>query len=85
MNTTELAKLDNNELIYGTYDEVESYCEKNDTCVDRYFNHVNPSTVQKAFTYVGNSMCDPYAIAKPIYKFNEDGSFAGLRIFKEKF
>ena len=50
--TTELAKLNNNELVYGTYDEVEAYAEKNNTCVDRYFDHINPSTVYNKFKWV---------------------------------
>ena len=81
----ELAKLNNSELVYGTYDEVEAYAEQKDSCVDRYFDHVNPATVQKNFKYIGNSMCDPYSISKPIYKWNGDGSFAGYTTFKEKF
>lgn len=85
MSEIELAKLNNNELVYGTYEEVESYCDENDTCVDRYLNHVNPATVQKAFRYIGKSMCDPYSIARPIYEWNEDGSFKGYTVFKEKF
>ena len=52
----ELAKLDNDELIYGTYEECEAYAEKKDTWVIRYFDHVNPSTVYNKFTYVGNDM-----------------------------
>ena len=40
----ELAKLDNEELVYGTYEEVEKYAEQKDTWVIRYFDHVNPST-----------------------------------------
>ena len=41
----ELARLHNGEDVYGTYEEVEEYAEKNDTCVVRYYYHVNPSTV----------------------------------------
>ena len=85
MSTTELARLDNCELVYGTYEEVENYAEEQDTCVDKYLNHVNPSTVQKAFKYIGDGLCDPYSIAKPIYKFDAEGKYEGLRVFKEKF
>ena len=42
---TELAKLQDGQLVYGTYEEVEEYAEKENTCVDRYFDHVNTSTV----------------------------------------
>mgnify|MGYP003655026368 CR=1 FL=1 len=83
--STELAKLNNNELVYGTHAEVEAYAISKNTVVDNYLNHVNPSTVQKAFTYVGNSMCDPYSIPRPIYNFDEDGVYTGMRTFKEKF
>ena len=40
----ELAKLQDGQLVYGTYEEVEAYAEKEITCVDRYFDHVNTST-----------------------------------------
>ena len=43
----ELAKLQNKELVYGTYEEVEAYAEKKETCVDRYLDHVAPFVVQK--------------------------------------
>ena len=34
----ELAKLQNGELVYGLYEEVEDYAYENDTCVDRYLD-----------------------------------------------
>jgi len=43
----ELAKLDNGELIYGTYEECEAYADKVDSWVIKYMDHVNPSTVYK--------------------------------------
>tara|TARA_B100000085_G_C18281983_1_gene406623 strand:+ start:196 stop:501 length:306 start_codon:yes stop_codon:yes gene_type:complete len=61
----ELAKLDNNELVYGTYEEVEAYAEEKDTWVIRYMDHVNPSTVYKNFKYVGNEMSNPYSVSVP--------------------
>ena len=61
----ELAKLDNEELVYGTYEEVEAYAEEKDTWVIRYFDHVNPSTVYKNFKYVGNEMSNPYSVSVP--------------------
>ena len=45
----ELARLHNGEDVYGTYEEVEAYAEKNDSCVVRYYDHVNPSTVYNKF------------------------------------
>ena len=63
--TTELAKLNNNELVYGTYDEVEAYAEEKDTCVDRYFDHVNPSTIYNKFKWVGKGLSDPFAVSVP--------------------
>lgn len=83
--TTELAKLSNNELVYGTWAEVEQYAEQNGTTVERYLNHVNPSTVQKAFKYIGKAMCDPYSIPRPIYERDEAGVYIGIKQFKEKF
>ena len=83
--TTELAKLNNGELVYGTHGEVELYAESTNTTVSQYLNHVNPSTVQKAFKYIGSAMCDPYSIPKPIYERDETGKYIGTRQFKEKF
>ena len=48
----ELAKLQNGELIYGSYEECEAYADKQNTCVDAYLDHVNPSTVYKNFKYI---------------------------------
>ena len=90
---TEKARLDNGEYILGTYEEVEKYAEDNDTCVDRYLDHVNPSCVTSKFKYVGTGN-NPYSTAKPIYNNVTDGTdkfgtqkykFLGLRVFKEKF
>lgn len=64
-NMIELAKLNNKELVYGTYEEVENYALKNNTCVDRYLDHVAPFIVQKEFKYIGNQMGDPYAVSTP--------------------
>jgi len=83
--STELAKLHNNELVYGTHAEVEAYAVSKDTVVDNYLNYVAPSTVQSHFKYVGNKLCDPYSIPRPIYKYDEDGTFIGMQTFKEKF
>ena len=80
----ELAKLQTGELVYGTYEEVEKYAEDLDTCVDRYFDHINPSNVQKYFTYIG-SKADHYQAARPIYLKDENNNFLGMREFKEKF
>jgi hypothetical protein len=64
-NNIELAKLDNNEFVYGTYEEVEAYAEEQDTCVDRYLGHVNPSTVYNKFKWIGKGMSDPFAVSVP--------------------
>jgi len=61
----ELAKLQDGQLVYGTYEEVEAYCVIAETCVERYFDHVNPSTVYKNFKYVGNEMSDLYKVSTP--------------------
>ena len=61
----ELAKLQDGQLVYGTYEEVEIYAEKENTCVDRYFDHVNTSTVYNKFKWVGTGLHDPYAVSVP--------------------
>lgn len=89
---TEKARLNNREYVLGTYEEIEKYAEEQDTCVDRYLDHVNPSCVTSKFKYVGTSV-NPYAVAKPIYinQSYEDKlgrqlyRFIGYRQFKEKF
>ena len=80
---TELARLANGENVLGTYEEIEKYADKQNTCVDQYLNHVNPSTVQSQFKYVGDSV-NPYVVANPIYIW-KDGEYLGMRKFKEKF
>ena len=89
---TEKARLDTGEYVLGTYEEIEKYAEDNNTCVDRYLDHVNPSCVTSKFKYVGTGQ-NPYAVAKPIY-INESYEdklgrqlykFTGYRQFKEKF
>ena len=61
----EIAKLQNGQLVYGTYEEVEEYADKEDTCVERYFDHVNPSTVYDKFKWVGKGLSAPYAVSVP--------------------
>ena len=61
----EIAKLQDGQLVYGEYEEVEKYAEKQDTCVEHYFDHVNPSTVYKNFKYVGKAISNPYAVSVP--------------------
>ena len=61
----ELAKLDNGDLIYGTYEECEAYAEEIQSWVIKYFDHVNPSTVYKNFKYIGNEMSNPYSVSVP--------------------
>ena len=82
----ELAKLDNEELVYGTYEEVEKYAEQKDTWVIRYFDHVNPSTVYKRFQYVGNDLSSPYSVSVPFdyRKQRTDGTFDDAGNNKDK-
>ena len=61
----ELAKLGNNELIYGTYEECEQYADEVDSWVIRYFDHVNPSTVYNKFKWVGTGLSNPFAVSVP--------------------
>ena len=59
----ELALLGNNEYVSGLYDEIEEYCKEQDTYVERYLDHVNPSSVQKGFKYVGSAK-NPYELQR---------------------
>ena len=61
----ELAQLQDGQLVYGLYEEVEAYAEKEDTCVEHYFDHVAPFVVQKNFTHVGKQLGDPYSVSVP--------------------
>ena len=61
----ELAKLDNGELIYGSYEECEQYADKVDSWVIRYFDHVNPSTFYNKFKWVGKGLSNPFAVSVP--------------------
>ena len=61
----ELARLQNGQDVYGTYEEVEEYAEKVNTCVERYYDHVNPSTVYNTFNWVGTGLSNPYAVSVP--------------------
>jgi hypothetical protein len=82
----ELAKLDNEELVYGTYEECEEYADKVDSCVTRYFDHVNPSTVYKNFKYVGKAISNPYAVSVP-FDYRESrtkGTFDTAGVNKDK-
>ena len=36
----EIARLDNGEDVYGTYEEVEAYAEKQNTWVIKYYDHL---------------------------------------------
>ena len=35
----ELAQLEDGQLVYGTYEEVEAHADKHDTCVEHYFGN----------------------------------------------
>jgi len=81
----ELAKLQNGELVYGTYEEVEAYADKQTTCVDRYFDYINPSTVYKNFKYVGNEMSNPYSVSTPFnYGSKKQGNYSDSGVNLDK-
>jgi len=61
----ELARLHNGEDVYGLWEEIESYCDVKDTWVDRYYDHVNPSTVYNHFKWVGIGLSDPFSVSVP--------------------
>ena len=74
-------------LVYGTYEEIETWCEKNDMWVDRYMDHVNPSTVYNTGEWVGNGLHDPYAESVP-FDYREGrtkGTFNTRGVNLEKF
>lgn len=64
----ELVRLENQELVYGEPEEIETYCKQKDTSVVSTYVGVKPSVVQAHFKYVGNRMGEPYAVAKDIYR-----------------
>ncbi len=82
----ELAKLQDGQLVYGTYEEVEAYCIIAETCVERYFDHINPSTVYKNFKYVGNDMSNPYKVSVPYdySKARPNGNFNDAGVNQDK-
>ncbi len=83
----ELARLHNGEDVYGTYEEVEDYAEKNDTCVTRYYDHVNPSTVYNKFKWIGKGLSDPFAVSVP-YDYRDQkpkGTFNTRGVNLDKF
>lgn len=83
----ELAKLDNGEFVYGTYEEVEAYADKGETCVERYLDHVNPSTVYNKFKWVGKGLSDPFAVSVP-YNYEDQkpkGTFNTRGVNLDKF
>ena len=82
----ELAKLQDGQLVYGTYEECEAYADKENTCVDRYFDHVNPSTVYKNVKYIGNEMSNYYSVSVP-FDYREQrtkGTFNNAGINQDK-
>ena len=86
-NNIELAKLDNGEYVYGTYNEVEAYADINNTVVDRYLDHVNPSTANTHFKWVGKGLSDPYAVSVPFdYRQSRTkGNFNARGVDQDKF
>lgn len=81
----ELAKLYNNEYVYGTYEEIEAYAQEKHTHVTHYLDHVNPSTVYKHFVYVGNALHNPYSVSTPHnYHSDTQGNYnsAGVNLDK---
>ena len=43
-------------LVYGTYEEIEEWCEKNDMFVAKYLDHVNPQTIYNTAEWVGTGI-----------------------------
>ena len=82
----EIAKLDNGELIYGTYEECEAYADKVESWVIKYFDHVNPSTVYNKFKWVGTGLHNPFAVSVPFdYRENRTkGNFNARGVDQDK-
>ncbi len=82
----ELAKLDNGEFIYGTYEECEAYAEEKDSWVVRYMDHVNPSTVYNTFKWVGSGLHNPFAVSVPFdyRKQRTNGNFNTRGVNQDK-
>ena len=83
----ELARLHNGEDVYGTYEEVEEYADKNDTCVGRYYDHVHPSTVYNKVKWSGPGLSDPFAVSVP-FDYREGrtkGNFNTRGVDQDKF
>ena len=74
-------------LVYGTYEEIEEWCEKKDMWVDRYMDHVNPSTVYNTGEWVGKGMSDTFAVSVP-FDYREGrtkGNFNTRGVNQDKF
>ena len=59
----QLVKLSNGEYISGSDIEIDNYCREQILYVERWLNHVNPSSVQKGFKYVGSGR-NPYELKR---------------------
>ena len=82
-----IARLQDGQYVYGTYEEVEEYAEKEDTCVEHFFVLVNPSTVYNKFKWVGKGLSDPFAVSVP-FDYREGrvkGTFNTRGVNLEKF
>ena len=73
-------------LVYGTYDEIEEWCEENDMWVDKYMDHVNPSTLYNTAEWVGKGLADPFAVSVPFdyEKSKAKGNFNTRGVDKDK-
>lgn len=54
---------ENSEYVLGTYDEIEYYCDRNNSWVNKYLDYVAPSTVRQGFKYVGSGP-NPYELQR---------------------
>ena len=81
-------------LAADSEEAIENYCEdysprgiypheSNGLAIDAWPNTVDPIMVAFHFKWVGKRN-NPFVIAKPIYKYDEDGKYVGRREFKEK-
>lgn len=74
-------------LVYGTYEEIEAWCEEKNMWVDRYMDHVNPSTIYNTGEWVGKGMSDPFAVSVP-FDYREGrtkGNFNTRGVNQDKF
>lgn len=75
-------------LMADTEAEIEHFCENgvlgDELAIEAWCYNVTPIMACFHYKWVG-SRRNPFVIAKPIYKYDDNGKFIGYTEFKEKF